>query len=175
MLADIDATSWKRTLAAATSGVEDVPAVVDAKVNAIATRTPCVESLLSEDKQDNVNRSASLQKGSIAHLPREFAPELAQEMSDARQKQEPSREKAHGNEDEAGEGAEEINNEGDDRSDDASMRQSFLCSMVPLSLALDQLEIASVDLLKVDVEGDELAVLQGISSDDWPKIRQVRE
>eukprot|EP00903_Cladosiphon_okamuranus_P007602 g7373.t1 len=35
------------------------------------------------------------------------------------------------------------------------------------------LEIATVDLLKVDVEGDELAVLHGIDDDDWPKIRQV--
>lgn len=50
---------------------------------------------------------------------------------------------------------------------------SFLCSVVPLSLAIQQLGIAAVDLLKVDVEGDELAVLHGIDDDDWPKIRQV--
>lgn len=30
-----------------------------------------------------------------------------------------------------------------------------------------------IDLLKVDVEGDELAVLEGVSKDDWPRIRQV--
>lgn len=52
--------------------------------------------------------------------------------------------------------------------------QSVLCNVVPLSLALHQLGIAAVDLLKVDVEGDELAVLQGISSNDWPNIRQVK-
>ncbi|CAN0547110.1 unnamed protein product, partial [Ectocarpus sp. 8 AP-2014] len=46
------------------------------------------------------------------------------------------------------------------------------CSVVPLSLALHQLGVAGVDLLKVDVEGDELAVLHGIDDDDWPKIRQ---
>lgn len=51
---------------------------------------------------------------------------------------------------------------------------SFLCSVVPLSVALQQLEIVTVDLLKVDVEGDELAVLHGIDDDDWSKIRQVR-
>lgn len=51
---------------------------------------------------------------------------------------------------------------------------SFLCSVVPLSLAIQRLEIAAVDLLKVDVEGDELAVLHGIDDHDWPKIRQVR-
>lgn len=50
---------------------------------------------------------------------------------------------------------------------------SFLCSIVPLSLAIRQLDIATVDLLKVDVEGDELAVLHGIDGDDWPKIHQV--
>ncbi|CAM9553811.1 unnamed protein product, partial [Ectocarpus sp. 12 AP-2014] len=36
-----------------------------------------------------------------------------------------------------------------------------------------QLGVAGVDLLKVDVEGDELAVLHGIDDDDWPKIRQI--
>ena len=52
--------------------------------------------------------------------------------------------------------------------------QVFLCNVVPLSLALSQLGIDAVDVLKVDVEGDELAVLQGVSADDWRKIRQVR-
>ncbi|CAM9464824.1 unnamed protein product [Scytosiphon promiscuus] len=51
--------------------------------------------------------------------------------------------------------------------------ESFFCNVVPLSLALDQLGISTVDLLKVDVEGDELAVLHGIDDEDWPKIRQV--
>ena len=51
---------------------------------------------------------------------------------------------------------------------------SFVCSVVPLSLALEQLQVARVDLLKVDVEGDELAVLHGIEDEDWPMIRQVR-
>lgn len=50
---------------------------------------------------------------------------------------------------------------------------SFVCSVVPLSLALDNLGVRVVDLLKVDVEGDELAVLRGISAGDWPKIRQA--
>lgn len=50
---------------------------------------------------------------------------------------------------------------------------SFVCSVVPLSLALENLGVRVVDLLKVDVEGDELAVLRGISAGDWPKIRQA--
>lgn len=52
--------------------------------------------------------------------------------------------------------------------------ESFVCIVVPLSLALSQLGIRAVDLLKVDVEGDELAVLWGIDDDDWPKIKQAR-
>lgn len=51
--------------------------------------------------------------------------------------------------------------------------ESFVCSVVPLSLALDQLRLNTVDLIKVDVEGDELAVLRGIDNYDWPNIRQV--
>ena len=50
----------------------------------------------------------------------------------------------------------------------------FVCNVVPLSLALGQLGLAAVDLLKVDVEGDELAVLRGINDEDWPKIHQAR-
>jgi len=56
----------------------------------------------------------------------------------------------------------------------AGKGESFVCNVVPLSLALEQLQIANVDLLKVDVEGDELALLHGINGEDWPKIRQVR-
>ena len=52
--------------------------------------------------------------------------------------------------------------------------QSFVCSVVPLSLTLRELKLASVDLLKVDVEGDELAVLHGVDAEDWPKIRQAK-
>lgn len=52
-------------------------------------------------------------------------------------------------------------------------KASFVCSVVPLSLALDRLGVGVVDLLKVDVEGDELTVLRGISADDWPKIQQA--
>lgn len=52
--------------------------------------------------------------------------------------------------------------------------ESFVCQVVPLSLALHQLGIPVVDLLKVDVEGDELAVLHGIDDEDWPKIHQAR-
>ncbi|KAL1510620.1 hypothetical protein AB1Y20_006921 [Prymnesium parvum] len=44
---------------------------------------------------------------------------------------------------------------------------------VTLSSLLEQMGVHAVDLLKVDVEGDELRVLRGISSARWPTIRQV--
>lgn len=75
-------------------------------------------------------------------------------------------------------GSEEVAAAGKDACEEGHERKggvSFMCSVVPLSLAIQQLDIATaVDLLKVDVEGDELAVLHGIDDDDWLKIRQVR-
>uniref|UniRef100_A0A0D3L0V8 Methyltransferase FkbM domain-containing protein n=1 Tax=Emiliania huxleyi (strain CCMP1516) TaxID=280463 RepID=A0A0D3L0V8_EMIH1 len=38
---------------------------------------------------------------------------------------------------------------------------------------LEELGVERVDLLKVDCEGDELAVLRGISARHWAAIRQV--
>ena len=34
---------------------------------------------------------------------------------------------------------------------------------------------ATVDLLKIDCEGDELRVLAGVAADDWPRIAQLYE
>jgi FkbM family methyltransferase len=42
-----------------------------------------------------------------------------------------------------------------------------------LSSFFDEHAIQSVDFLKIDVEGDELAVLQGIAREHVPKIRQL--
>lgn len=44
---------------------------------------------------------------------------------------------------------------------------------VTLSSLLEELGVERVDLLKVDCEGDELAVLRGISARHWAAIRQV--
>lgn len=64
--------------------------------------------------------------------------------------------------------------EGEEEEQDGYQQERpFVCSVVPLSLALRELGLASVNLLKVDVEGDELAVLHGIDEEDWPKIQQV--
>jgi FkbM family methyltransferase len=42
-----------------------------------------------------------------------------------------------------------------------------------LARVIKDLAIEAIDLLKIDVEGDELAVIQGIEPDDWSKVKQV--
>lgn len=74
----------------------------------------------------------------------------------------------------------ESNSEGQDEGEEKEQdghhqERSFVCSVVPLSLALRELGLDFVNLLKVDVEGDELAVLRGIDEEDWPKIQQVHK
>jgi FkbM family methyltransferase len=44
------------------------------------------------------------------------------------------------------------------------------CEMTTISDIIEQSHVERVDLLKVDVEGAELAVLRGIKADDWQKI-----
>ncbi len=47
------------------------------------------------------------------------------------------------------------------------------CRLRTLSAVLREERVERIDLLKVDVEKSELAVLRGIAAGDWPKIRQV--
>ncbi|RUT04421.1 hypothetical protein DSM106972_046490 [Dulcicalothrix desertica PCC 7102] len=42
-----------------------------------------------------------------------------------------------------------------------------------LSSVINELEINTIDLLKIDVEGEEYKVLQGIIPHDWNKIKQI--
>jgi hypothetical protein len=42
-----------------------------------------------------------------------------------------------------------------------------------LSAVIDEEGVPAIDLLKIDTEGDELAVLQGISQVHYPIIRQI--
>lgn len=49
----------------------------------------------------------------------------------------------------------------------------YSCPVMTLSTALDAFAIERVDLLKIDVEGDELAVLRGIEARHWPTIAQL--
>ena len=47
------------------------------------------------------------------------------------------------------------------------------CEMRTVSDVMGELALDRIDLLKVDVEGAELEVLEGVAADDWPRIRQV--
>jgi len=42
-----------------------------------------------------------------------------------------------------------------------------------LSSVINELDIKSIELLKIDVEGEEYEVLQGIAQNDWSKIKQI--
>lgn len=44
---------------------------------------------------------------------------------------------------------------------------------VTVSGLISKNRISKIDLLKVDVEGDELEVLKGVKDSDWGKIEQV--
>jgi 31-O-methyltransferase len=48
-----------------------------------------------------------------------------------------------------------------------------ICPVITLSDLMRDRSIDSIDLLKIDVEGSEAAVLAGIAPDDWPRIRQI--
>jgi FkbM family methyltransferase len=61
---------------------------------------------------------------------------------------------------------------------DASLKdryrsETLRCELRTLSSVLRDLDLDHVDLLKIDVEGAELDVLEGIGDEDWPLIRQV--
>jgi FkbM family methyltransferase len=52
-------------------------------------------------------------------------------------------------------------------------RETLRCELRTLTSVLRELELDQVDLLKVDVEGGELDVLEGTRDEDWPLIRQM--
>jgi 31-O-methyltransferase len=52
-------------------------------------------------------------------------------------------------------------------------RRRVECELTTISAAMRAHDIDRVDLVKIDVEGAEWAVLQGIDEDDWPRIRQL--
>ena len=51
--------------------------------------------------------------------------------------------------------------------------QRFHCELRTISDIIQQNALSRVDLLKIDVEGEELEVLRGIAPEHWPLIRQV--
>lgn len=47
------------------------------------------------------------------------------------------------------------------------------CPMTTLSNVIERHNVATIDLLKIDVEGAELDVLRGLQDEHWERIRQV--
>lgn len=54
-----------------------------------------------------------------------------------------------------------------------SERQIITCPLTTLSEVIRRNNLASIDLLKMDTERSEQAILAGIEPQDWPKIRQI--
>jgi FkbM family methyltransferase len=54
-----------------------------------------------------------------------------------------------------------------------SRTKTVTATLVPLSSVIEENRLDRIDVLKVDVEGAEVAVLQGITSAQWDVIRQV--
>jgi hypothetical protein len=51
--------------------------------------------------------------------------------------------------------------------------QRVECPVTTVSQAMRDSGIEALDLVKIDVEGSELEVLEGIDEDDWPRLRQL--
>ncbi len=51
--------------------------------------------------------------------------------------------------------------------------RSFTCRLRSISEVIEEQGIDQIDLLKIDAEKSELAILKGIEDEDWPKIRQL--
>lgn len=51
--------------------------------------------------------------------------------------------------------------------------QQINCELCTVSSIIQEYKIPKIDILKIDCEGAELAVLQGINALDWPKIHSV--
>lgn len=52
-------------------------------------------------------------------------------------------------------------------------QQEVKCQVRTLSSIIEELKISKIDLLKVDVEGEEFEVFKGIEPQDWSKIKQI--
>lgn len=61
----------------------------------------------------------------------------------------------------------------DDYLEDRLETRSYTCPLVPLSEIIETHQIDTIDLIKIDVQKSELAVLEGLREDDWPRVRQI--
>jgi FkbM family methyltransferase len=61
----------------------------------------------------------------------------------------------------------------DDYLEDRLETQPFTCPLVPLSEIIDAHQVETIDLVKIDVQKSELAVLEGLRDEDWPRVQQI--
>ena len=61
----------------------------------------------------------------------------------------------------------------DDYLEDRLQSQSFTCPLVPLSQIIEEHQVQTIDLIKIDVQKSELAVLEGLRDEDWPRVAQI--
>lgn len=54
-----------------------------------------------------------------------------------------------------------------------SRPEQFDCQLRTISQVMAEHDLERIDLLKIDIEGGELAALMGISDADWPKVGKV--
>jgi len=47
------------------------------------------------------------------------------------------------------------------------------CQLKTISSFIRETEVEQIDLLKIDAERSELAIMEGIQKNDWPKIKQI--
>ena len=52
-------------------------------------------------------------------------------------------------------------------------KHELKCQLKTISSIIGEVGIERIDLLKIDAEKSELAILQGIKESDWPKIKQL--
>lgn len=62
---------------------------------------------------------------------------------------------------------------GKDVSDYLFVPETRIAKVRTLSSIIQEQGVTSIDYLKIDVEGDEIAVLEGITESHWPLIRQL--
>jgi FkbM family methyltransferase len=71
------------------------------------------------------------------------------------------------------EGVGELMGFADDFLEERFRSESFECRLRPLSDVIAECEVEWIDLLKIDVQKAELAVLEGIREEHWPRIGQI--
>jgi len=52
-------------------------------------------------------------------------------------------------------------------------KEEYLCRLQTISNLIDEARVPEIALLKIDAEGSELDILNGIRDEHWPRIRQI--